>query len=140
MTRKRIDDHGTQFGDWIRKQPEVDSAFGYTATDLDYVWRNHKNKNWMIIEEKRKMATMRKAQCKSHSFLNNVCKNNANYFGFHLLQFEETSPQDGRIYWNTHEVTRDEFIYKLEMIDKEPGYFELAAKYALTTQSNTIIL
>lgn len=135
MTRKRIDNHGTEFGSWVREPERLNSKLGYTATDVDYMWRNYRTGLWMLIEEKRNMATMNLAQCRSHHFLDCVCKKDKSYCGFHLLQFENQSPEDGKIYWNTHEISADELIYKLEVLNTmEPGYFELAADNKLATQ------
>ena len=53
MTRKRYDKHSTEFGLWLREQKELDSKFGYVATNLDYMWKNYKTGLWMFLEEKR---------------------------------------------------------------------------------------
>ena len=134
MTRRRYDSHGTEFGNWIREQDDLRSSYGYTATDLDYVWRNYKNSKWMMIEEKRKMSKMRRAQSESHRFLDGACKANNHYFGFHLLQFENTCPEDGKIYWNTWEITKAGLINNFQMLTRLPGYFDLAATGSLSTQ------
>jgi hypothetical protein len=49
MTCKaRIDKLSTDFGKWLRAQPEIDSFLGYRATDLDYVWANVETDDWML--------------------------------------------------------------------------------------------
>jgi len=51
MTRRRNDNHSTEFGLWLREQPDIDSKLGYITTNLDYVWKNYKTGDWMLIEE-----------------------------------------------------------------------------------------
>mgnify|MGYP001817798818 CR=1 FL=1 len=57
MTRKRNDEHSTEFGLWLREQKELDSRKEkYTATNLDFIWSNYGTKKYMLLEEKRKMS------------------------------------------------------------------------------------
>jgi len=109
-TRKRIDSHSTEFGLWIRKQDKVASSRGYAATDLDYIWTNYKTGDWMLIEEKRYMSKVRWSQGEIFKTINKACKNDPKYKGFHLLQFEKTSPEDGKTYFDKQEVTAEELI------------------------------
>jgi hypothetical protein len=98
MTTKRRDGGGTQFSNWLRRQPEIDSHLGYMATDIDYVWINRKKQKYMFLEEKRygKMP----AECQKRVFqnLHNQCKNDKRYCGFYYLVFENSSPDDGEIH------------------------------------------
>jgi hypothetical protein len=106
MTLKRHDNHSTEFGLWLREQPEIDSGQGFVATNLDYVWRNYKNNAWMIIEEKRYCSEPKRWQRDLFSLIDRCCKIDRNYRGFHLLQFEYTSPDDGRIWLDRKEITK----------------------------------
>ena len=114
MTAKRQDKHSTQFGLWLREQPEIDSKFGYLATNIDYMWRNYKTRDWMLIEEKRYNSSMKKWQIRMFDILN-WCANKHPYFrGLHILVFEKTSPEDGAIHLDGKQITKDELISFLQ--------------------------
>jgi len=110
MTRRRYDKNSTEFGLWLRKQSELDSKLGYVATNIDYVWRNYKTKKFMIIEEKRHNGDITLAQKQIFGIINFVCKKHPNYKGFHLLKFENTNPEDGKMYWDDKEISKKELI------------------------------
>lgn len=114
MTRRRIDQHGTEFGEWVRRQPILAGRHGYLATNLDYIWGNYEKQKWMLIEEKRWMSELRPAQWDMIELVHHCCKSNeANwekYQGFHLLQFERTNPDDGRIFWDKQEISKQQLI------------------------------
>lgn len=117
MTRKRLDTHSTEFGLWIREQKELDSYRGFRNYNLDMIWwlKNGFNKEperWMLIEEKRYMAECKGDQSLTFKWLHEkLCElNDATYCGFHVLQFEKTNPDDGKIYLNGKEITKTELI------------------------------
>ncbi len=118
MTRPRYDEHSTEFGLWLRKQKEIDSKSGFVATNVDFVWRNYKTGRWMIIEEKRYMCDLTFAQEEIYKTLTKCCKNDPNFQGFYLLQFERTSPEDGEIVLNGKQITNDELIKFLQFAGK----------------------
>lgn len=114
MTKKRYDNHSTEFALWIREQNEIDSNKGYIATDIDFMWKNYHTKQWMLIEEKRHLAEPARWQRQMFALLNK-CASFSNYFyGFHLLQFENTNPDDGLIILDRKEITRDDLIEFLQ--------------------------
>lgn len=113
MTRKRNDEHSTEFGLWLREQPEIDSKLGYIATNLDYIWENYKTSNWMYIEEKRFMTQPTwSQQCQFDRLIQRT--KNDKFYGFHLLQFEYKSPEDGKIFWDKKEITKSELLLILQ--------------------------
>jgi hypothetical protein len=97
MTRKRNDNHGTEFGLWLRNQKPIDSKKGFVTSDLDYIWNNYKSDLWMLIEEKRYNSKMTYSQKQLFSILDGIAKNDNKYKGFHLIVFEKTNPVDGKI-------------------------------------------
>lgn len=119
MTRQRNDNHSTEFGLWLRGQlPQqktdvcrIDSSIGFVTTNLDYIWYNYKTEEWMLIEEKRFGHQPAPWQQKIFTLLDNYAKNDPKYKGFHLLVFEKTSPEDGRIILN-HKVISPEQLIK----------------------------
>ena len=109
MTRPRYDKHSTEFGLWLRKQRCIDSRLGYVATNLDYIWSNYKTGLWMLLEEKRFNAKLTFSQEKQFEVLHNIAVGDINYKGFHLITFENTSPDDGNIKFNNNHIT----VYEL---------------------------
>lgn len=110
MTRQRFDAHSTEFGLWLRKIPEISSELGYIATNIDFFWKNYKTGYFMLIEEKRYMSDVRYFQHKIFEQLHQAFKCNNQYKGFHLIQFENTNPEDGKTYINRKEVTTKQLI------------------------------
>lgn len=110
MTKPRYDTHGTEFGSWLRVQPEIDSGLGYVATNVDYMWRNYKTGLWMLIEEKRHSRQPKRWQQQMFGILDKVSRRDPNYRGFHILVFEKTSPEDGRMWLDGELITRQGLI------------------------------
>ena len=110
MTQKRRDNHSTEFGIWLRNQKELDSSLGFTATNIDYVWRNYKTGEWMLIEEKRYRGVPKFYQIEIFKMLDNILKINNKYKGFHVIVFENTSPDDGWIKIDNNIKTKNELI------------------------------
>lgn len=113
MSRNRLDKHGTEFGGWIRTVEQLHASKGYTATDLDYVWRSFKTNEWMLIEEKRWNGELRPFQAKTFNIIRKVAELDKKYRGFVLLQFQKTNPADGEIRWNGQLITEVELVARL---------------------------
>lgn len=116
MTKLRNDLHSTEFGLWLRGQlllqtdvSCIDSKLGYVTTNIDYIWENYKTGDWMFIEEKRYMSGCGFSQKNQFIKLNSKIKDKS-YHGFHLLQFEKTSPEDGKIYLDNKEITKEKLL------------------------------
>lgn len=107
MTRPRNDEHSTEFGLWLRNQKEIDSHLGYVTTNIDYKWENYNTRQWMFIEEKRHGGYPRFSQHAQFRLLDAV-QTDTHYCGFWLLCFENTSPDDGRIWLTRLAKTPDE--------------------------------
>lgn len=125
-TRKRIDSHSTQYGLWLREQKEIDSSLGYTGTNIDFVWRNYKTGQIMLIEEKRYMGELTMAQDGTFCIIDNALKNSilkSVYYGFHLIRFENTNPEDGKIYLNNILISKEDLIKFLKFELKVKPYF-----------------
>ena len=114
MTRKRFDSHSTEFGLWLREQKNIDSSLGYIATNIDYVWRNYKTGQWMLIEEKRYMSKVKRWQQEIFDLLDWCSKHHPKFHGFHTLQFEKTSPEDGAIFLDGQRITKENLINFLQ--------------------------
>jgi len=114
MTVQRRDSHSTEFGLWIREQSEIDSAKGFVATNIDYVWRNYKTGEWMMIEEKRYNNQPKFPQTELFSLVDKCAKIDPKYSGFHFLVFENTSPDDGKTFLDGKEISNEELIKFLQ--------------------------
>ena len=115
MTTKRRDEHSTEFGLWLREQSEIDSKLGYIATNIDYMWENWKTGKWMMIEEKRHNRQPAKWQKQMFAILNWCAKHHPKFIGFYVLVFENTSPDDGKIWVNGKEITKTQLVSFLRM-------------------------
>lgn len=115
MTRKRNDGHSTEFGLWLREQPELDSRrHCFVATNIDYLWSNYKTGEWMLIEEKRYKRKPTRSQSDLFKLLHTAAKHDPQYCGFHVIIFENTSPDDGAIWVDEYEVSKDELMQFLQ--------------------------
>lgn len=113
LTRQRNDNHSTELGVWLRQQKEIDSSLGYVASNIDYIWSNYKTGEWMLIEEKRHMSDI--TYCQKNLFKKlRLAIQDKLFKGFHLVQFENTGPDDGKIYLNRKEITKESFIKFLQ--------------------------
>lgn len=113
------------FSNWIRNCLP-DSSNGYMVTDQDWIFWDFKRRKLLLAEEKTYMAEI------APWFYNFICNvlnpalaqfcdgNHIDYRGYHLIQFENTSPKDGRIYLDKLEVTPKELRDTLAMIDRGP--------------------
>jgi len=117
LTRKRDDEHSTEFGLWLREQPEIDSYLGYRGYNLDYIWWKKKGfdkipTSWRLIEEKRFMANLKPDQRLTYRWLHKKIMKlkDVTYKGIHLLQFENTNPEDGKIFLNRKLITKKELL------------------------------
>ena len=142
----------TPFSNWIREQPEIDSKLGFITTNIDFLWESYKTNEWMLIEEKRYRGELRPAQRGQYYRLyqlisklkevNIIAEDNDSKFkdkigktvkwkfrGFHLLQFDISTPDDSRIMWlNGEKIEKEELMDFLKFRIYKRGLFELNEK------------
>lgn len=143
MTRQRNDDKSTELGLWLRGQLSGQKTnvecinskptrkhrdAHYRATNIDYMWQNYHNGLWMLIEEKRYGTQLIFPQSAMIQHFDSICAvGSSNYRGFHLIIFENTNPEDGRIFLDEQRIAVDDL---LEFLRFEKGddwyvsYFE----------------
>ena len=138
MTTKRRDGGDTPFSAWIRDQPGLDAKRdGYDLEDCDrlharYFWHQYMQAYLMFLEEKQYNREPSFAQRDTlsvinqalwHSFRDSTFKvrrlnvsrpTEYTYFGYHLIQFEKTSPADGGIRIDHIRVTEQEVLRFLQ--------------------------
>lgn len=110
MTKRRWDQHSTEFGLWLRDQPDIDSSLGFVATNVDFIWRNYHDHRWLMLEEKRHGSSCPRSQLESFRILHQCALSDPHYHGFHLLTFEKTSPEDGSMKLNFKTATLQDLI------------------------------
>lgn len=150
MTKQRNDNHSTEFGLWLRNQPQLESS-RFDAENLDYIWFAYRN-GWLItVEEKRHGASPSNAQNDTHSIVKQMLENASGneyktmrgkrkieYRGHYLIQFEKTNPDDSKwIKINGVECTKMELIFllvngKLVKFPQNAGIMELCNFLQLT--------
>ena len=126
MTKQSTYTEATQFSAWLRKQSAIDSRLGYIATDIDYIWENYNTNLFILLEEKRKMHKMTWSQEQQFKKMDYRLRHSKYYQGFYLIQFENTNPDDGKIFWNNKEISKTELIQNLKFkdINIETSYFK----------------
>ena len=107
MTKKRFDNGDTDFGSWLRSSEPLSSSNGYVTSDIDYVWNDYNSNKFMFIEEKCNMATSDFSQSKTFKLVRSSI-NNSNFYGFHLIQFENTNPSNGKVYLDGEEIPEEQ--------------------------------
>jgi hypothetical protein len=99
------------------------SPKSFWITDLDLVLRDRAG-NFMIVEVKRRLADLTHNQRTTIAVVDKLIKAgveatggqvtanghtmDVSFKGSHLLQFENTTAEDGRIFWDREEVTLEE--------------------------------
>lgn len=109
--RKIKDGKDSDFSAWLRLQPEIDSKTeGFITTDIDYLWKNYKTGEWMILEEKTHGAIVPRWQGEFLQLIDKLGAYDKKYKGLYLVRFENTSPDNGRVMVNKRLLSRIEFI------------------------------
>lgn len=112
--RKIKDGKDSDFSAWLRVQPEIDSAKGYVTSDIDFIWRNYKTYEWMILEEKTHGAIVPRWQGELLQMIDALGRYDRNYKGAYLVRFENTDPDNGRVMVNKRLLSREDFIKFLQ--------------------------
>ena len=114
MTIKRKFGKSTPFSEWLRLVKKLDSKKGFYTTDLDFVWYCDQGVNsggkYFLIETKNKMAEVKGWQDRLLRKIARPHQNNLFFKGLVYLQFENTSPENGKIFWNSVEITKEQLI------------------------------
>ena len=119
MTRK--ENSGVRdltFNNWIREKLP-DSATGFMVSDIDFFMYNWKTKRCMFIESKSHNSTMREWQIRMYSMLTSWVKKGIDgewtFYGYHVVTFENTSFNNGKVSLDGKEVTENELTDFLSM-------------------------
>ena len=130
MTKANVTGKDSDFGHWLRHEPQLDSSKGFRATDLDLLWYCADGIEtaglYMLIEEKCRMREMDTWQARRFQILDQNCQADPYYRGFHLIQFEGTNPTDGKTFWNHQEITVADLIDYLAFRKTPPKKSKIA--------------
>lgn len=136
MTIQRLDGKEcTKFSDWTRKVERLDSKEeGFWHTDIDSVWYCnqgiHSAGKWLIIETKNKMGEVKGWQDQLLRKVARACQaGDPDFKGLVYLQFENTGPEDGKIFWNSVEITTEQLIEFLSFKKEAPAKTCFVRKY-----------
>ena len=126
MTIARRDGGGTKFSNWLRNDAPQPKD-GFVLFDVDYVWENYHQHKWMLIEEKTYKADMSKCQYKQIERRHKINKKGdggkGRYYGYHIIQFEKESPEDGKIWLDRQEVSKERLMAFLRFEDVDVDSF-----------------
>lgn len=118
IRQEQTGDRSLAFSKWIKaKLP--DTATGYIVENLDWIFHNYKNKILLIAEEKTHGGQLRYAQSKLfmgiiEPALKLWCEHNDMIFlGFHTIRFENTSPADGKVFWDDETISEETLVDRL---------------------------
>jgi len=99
-----------EFSGWIRKNLP-DSSFGFLVTDLDFILYNYNTKKIILLEIKTHNALLKYWQ---QSIFRQLAKwikqgidNEWLFLGFHIIRFENTFFNDGKVYLDNIETTEE---------------------------------
>ncbi len=106
-----------EFSKYLRNNPWLNSMHGHTFVKLDWVCFNYEKNLFMIVESKtyagkKKIGDMSVpyAQSKSMRLLSDILSHSPMFKGIHLLEFENTSPVDGKIWLDKKPITESTLI------------------------------
>ncbi len=114
MTRQEVTGiRDLHFSGWVRNNLP-DSKTGFLVSDLDFILSNYKTKKIMFLEIKTRMTLLRDWQS---ILFENIGKwisigidQSWQYLGFHIIMFENTFFNDGKVYLNNKEITEKDLI------------------------------
>lgn len=135
MTRKHNGfGEPTPFSEWLRALPAPLSSRNVSNQNLDYVWHDYRRNYILTIEEKRFGRAPTAAQNDTHGVVAQMLAfadghpvltlkgmRPVRYFGHYVIRFENTNPDDGRLWINGRLCTRDRLVKLLQFDDETTG-------------------
>ena len=121
MTRQEYSNtRSLVFSGWIRNKLPASNT-GFCVTNQDWVLWNWQERKLMFVEEKThngKLASWFHKLIKEvlHPAISKFAKESEiDYRGYHLIQFENEGPEDGKIFLDYREIAEQELIDFLSM-------------------------
>ena len=98
------------FNDWVRENlPGGDK--GFMVSDIDFVLADFVKKRWMMLELKTYGKEPKERQHKLFVMVDCCIKavnNGWEYYGFHLIKFEKSTFEDGKVYFDNKLSSEEE--------------------------------
>ena len=138
MKSRQIEHHEPTNSDfrnkWLRKRPYLENLGDFRCYDIDLIVRRNNAGFWMFVEEKTYMSKMKYQQAETYRDIDVALRDNPNYFGFHVLQFEKTTPTNSKIiclnhYYNLTEDELEKWLSMNEEPDAYTSFFEMWKDY-----------
>jgi hypothetical protein len=110
------------FSGWIRSN--LTGIEGYTVFDIDFVYRDYLRKRLQIVEAKVLKGKLTYMQERVIPEIASIFEAGIaagkpepgwRWMGYHVVRFENTSPENGLIEWDGKIITREKLIELLEM-------------------------
>jgi hypothetical protein len=126
ISRERNDKTtNTPFSNWLYNF-SGETKLCLSIHNLDYVIINYKLKKIMLIEEKRYNSELSYSQIESFKVINGFMStgnyNDYKYCGFHIIIFENTTPNDGKMWFDNILINEDKLIEILDFKGNEFWY------------------
>ena len=125
----------TDFSLYIRKKLPQPEETDFRAYDVDFCLYRKNTRVLMLLEEKTHQSDSSIAGVKhdqslvAHEIDNALSygakKTGLNYMGYHLVQFEETSPANGRTWFDGIEIRESDLLEVLSLKYKKAKYVEI---------------
>jgi len=114
MTRQEISfNRDNSFSIWSRRNLP-DSSTGFMVSDIDFILYDWNLKKIMLLETKCKNDEVKTWQRNLfnniHRWIKKGIDDDWEYKGFHLIQYENTSFIDGKVYFDKKEIEEKELI------------------------------
>jgi len=135
MTRQRKMLPDTRFSDWIREKCPP-SYTGWTCSDVDFIVHQFNTKQVMLLEVKRwrdgpsegkiprgQAGILRMVHNCLEFGIQNLYKDYT-YHGAHIIQFDREFFDDGRCFWDGHEVSEQQLLAILTNFDDRVAHQE----------------
>lgn len=120
MTRQEITGiRNLDFSGWVRKYLP-DSATGFLVSDLDFVFLDWQKKKLMLLEVKTRNADLKPWQQNLFAHLTRWIGNGIDsgwkFLGFHVLKFENTFFDDGKVWFDGKETDECNLIEDINLM------------------------
>ena len=106
------------FSDYVRENLPP-SVMGFKVTDIDFILCNEKTRKIMMVETKTRNKEMPSWQKDIFRNLDKWLRKGIDpswtYLGFHVVTFQNSTFENGNVYFDGEQVTEHELIYHLSL-------------------------
>lgn len=106
------------FSDYVRENLPP-SVTGFKVTDIDFILFNEKTRKIMMVETKtrnKEMPSWQKDIFKNlDEWLRKGIDSSWTYLGFHVVRFENTNFENGKVFYDGKQSNEQEIVYLLSL-------------------------